>query len=537
LAHSYFGDLIVCRDFAHAWLKESWATYMEMCWFEDHHGEDERQYEFFDQLSMYLNEADNRYMRPVVTRTFNSSWNMYDGHLYPGGSCRLHTLRCALGDEVFWGAVQDYVRDFAFKTVETDDLRRAFERRSGRSLVKFFDQWLYSPGYPALKASFAFDADLRVGTLTVQQTQANPTLDIPLFDLNLHVVWVIGDQTCERTVSLSDATHTFTLPMTEAPSQVLIDPYGRTLHKLDFNPGTDRLIAQLTAGPTVLSRVFAAHALAKEGATVCALALADALAAEPFWGVRVEIARALSRLGTGLAFTSLGRALLDERDPRALTPLIQSVSRWRDPIIAAALTERLSRDDLPPRALAALYEALGTQRATAPLQTLLAAAHRAQPLGFSQAGAVRALAFTRQADVALPALLSLSHPGAATDRVRRAVADALGELSQHVPPPQRATIVERLCDLLRDPAIRVRRAAHLALRAAADTSAIPALTSFRAPLSHQEQVEIDRTIASINAAQQPAPAASERALEDLREANRRLEERLRVLEAKLLPDN
>ena len=35
MAHSWFGDLIVCRDYAHAWLKESWATYMESCWLED----------------------------------------------------------------------------------------------------------------------------------------------------------------------------------------------------------------------------------------------------------------------------------------------------------------------------------------------------------------------------------------------------------------------------------------------------------------------------------------------------------------------
>ena len=33
MAHSYFGDAVVCRDYAHAWLKESWATYIEQVWF------------------------------------------------------------------------------------------------------------------------------------------------------------------------------------------------------------------------------------------------------------------------------------------------------------------------------------------------------------------------------------------------------------------------------------------------------------------------------------------------------------------------
>lgn len=31
MGHTYFGDLLVIRHFEHAWLKESWATYIESC--------------------------------------------------------------------------------------------------------------------------------------------------------------------------------------------------------------------------------------------------------------------------------------------------------------------------------------------------------------------------------------------------------------------------------------------------------------------------------------------------------------------------
>lgn len=31
LGHTYFGDLLVISHFDHAWLKESWATYIEAC--------------------------------------------------------------------------------------------------------------------------------------------------------------------------------------------------------------------------------------------------------------------------------------------------------------------------------------------------------------------------------------------------------------------------------------------------------------------------------------------------------------------------
>ena len=105
MAHSYFGDAVVCRDFAHAWLKESWATYIEQVWREDEFSAEEGQYVYYDNARAYMIEADSRYKRAIVNRHFRSSWDMYDRHLYPGGACRLHMLRRELGDEVFWTAV------------------------------------------------------------------------------------------------------------------------------------------------------------------------------------------------------------------------------------------------------------------------------------------------------------------------------------------------------------------------------------------------------------------------------------------------
>jgi aminopeptidase N len=181
MAHSYFGDLVVCRDFAHAWLKESWATYMEACWYEDKLGPDEFAYELYQDAGTYFREANKRYQRPIVTREFNSSWQMYDMHLYPGGACRLHTLRCLLGDEVFWRGVTLYLQRYARKTVETDHFRQTMEEVSGRSLVQFFDQWFYSKGYPRLKVIYSYDPVPASAHFTVEQEQWDTTNEIPLF--------------------------------------------------------------------------------------------------------------------------------------------------------------------------------------------------------------------------------------------------------------------------------------------------------------------------------------------------------------------
>ena len=120
MAHTWFGDLVVCRDYAHVWLKESWATYMEAVWMEHTASQERFHYELLCKKRSYFGEVKNRYSRPIMTRTFDSPWQLYDSHLYPGGAVRLHMLRHKLGDTIFWNAVRDYLQTYQWKTVETD---------------------------------------------------------------------------------------------------------------------------------------------------------------------------------------------------------------------------------------------------------------------------------------------------------------------------------------------------------------------------------------------------------------------------------
>jgi aminopeptidase N len=126
--------------FEHTWLKEGWATYIEAVWCEENISEDEMRYQMLDNAKAYIKETNSKYMRPIVTRVYDSSWAMFDRHTYPGGAWRLHMLRHLLGDESFWAGVRKYVKDYSGKTVETEDFRKYLEDASGLNLNKFFDQ-------------------------------------------------------------------------------------------------------------------------------------------------------------------------------------------------------------------------------------------------------------------------------------------------------------------------------------------------------------------------------------------------------------
>ena len=93
LAHQWFGDLVTCRDWSHAWLNEGFATYLECLFMHHDKGEDEFDYELYRNQQDYFQEDRDRYRRPIVTRNFKNPWVLFDRHLYQKGAAVLHMLR------------------------------------------------------------------------------------------------------------------------------------------------------------------------------------------------------------------------------------------------------------------------------------------------------------------------------------------------------------------------------------------------------------------------------------------------------------
>ena len=54
---------------------------------------------------------------------------------------------------------------------------RALEEASGKSLERFFDQWVYRPGHPDLRVKIGWDD----GLLTVELKQKQKTGDVATF--------------------------------------------------------------------------------------------------------------------------------------------------------------------------------------------------------------------------------------------------------------------------------------------------------------------------------------------------------------------
>lgn len=528
MAHSYFGDAVVIRDYAHAWLKESWASYMESVWIEDVLGIDDAAFYRSEEVRDYRGEADGRYLRPIVTRAFDSAWDMFDMHLYPGGAARLHMLRRKLGDRAFWQGVRAYLQAFDGKTAETADFQRCLEESSGLSLQKFFDQWLHSRGYPQVAAKYAWDEAEKTATITLEQKQKNDEKKVGLFELPFTIALEVGGGWMARSVCLKDARAELKVRCEGKPTGVVIDPEGDLVFSLEWSPGHDLLVRGLSA-PTVLGRIQAVRALGAKAGTKAVAALEARYLDEPFYGVRIEMARALGDAGTAPAAAALARWLGEEKNDLVRIQLARAAGSYRDPAIESALIAFLGRDDVfqtgSEFALGAAFEAIGKQRGEAHLDLLRAGALEAPGWGWIQRGALAGLAETRS-EGALVHLMTALEPSRRRP-VRIAAAEALGSLGKWLTPASRGRAVDRLTDLTRDPDYGTRLAAVRGLSALGAHEAGDAFVAAERMAAEQDLARIRR--AAKNAKGGDPKGGPEQKLHKRIEE---LEERLRKLESK-----
>ncbi len=222
LAHQWFGDTVTCRDWAHIWLNESFATFFQALYFEHSRGANGYSYEIDGDMQGYIGESKS-YKRSLVTNLYENADKMFDGHTYPKGGAILHTLRRKLGDKLFFAGIKHYLETYQHTSVTTADLCRAMTDATGVNCEPFFNQWIYKPGHPVLDYTWAWDEETHKIKLTVKQTQ--DTKDgTPVYVIDAKVAIIRNGQISRESVPLSKTEETFKVSSDVKPDSVLLDP-------------------------------------------------------------------------------------------------------------------------------------------------------------------------------------------------------------------------------------------------------------------------------------------------------------------------
>jgi aminopeptidase N len=428
LAHQWFGDYVTCRDWSEGWLNEGFATFAEHLFRAERLGRDEFYFGLRTDLSSYLAEARGRYQRPIVCQEYDAPLDLFDRHLYEKGALALHVLRVTLGPEVFRQAVGAYLRAHAHGVVETRDLLRAMEARSGRSLGKLFDQLLYKPGHPRLSVTLRWDD----GILFVATKQSQSGAQVPeAFEAPLELSLFHQGRGAKLdseslVLQVAERTQNFAVPCPVRPLFVVVDEQMGILGEVTVKAPLDMLAAQARRADSARGRWLALGALAYEEDPRARTALSSALAdADEFWGVRVVAAEALGTMGTPWALAVLC-AHAQTSHPKVRRAVASALGEFRSAQAASAL-EPLALRDPSYMVCAAAARALGKTGQPGALPVLLEVVDHPSWADVIAAGALDGMAELR-AEEAAPHVLARMSLGRPT-RVRRAAATALPKLS------------------------------------------------------------------------------------------------------------
>lgn len=355
MAHQWWGDMVTCRDWAHLWLNEGWASYAEALWDEHALGRDAYAYNMFLKAPGAIAGGKNR---PVVDRHYPNPMAMFDGRSYPKGAWILHMLRHELGDDAFWKGVQKYAEENRLRSVETADFRRALERVSGRDLERFFYDWTERAGSPEVEVTTEYLAEPRQVKIVVKQTQAAEAFHFPL-KVVLHGPGGFRPVVLESRMTEKEAV--FTVPMAAPPTRVDVDPDQAVLTEIKETKDRDLWRPQLLEGPDVPARIRAVRHFAEGKAAEDRDLLTAALAKEKFWAIRTELASAVGKSGGGAARDALLQALADP-DARVRRACVSALGGMKpDPRIAEAVLAILKNGDASYAVKAAALAAYAKQ--------------------------------------------------------------------------------------------------------------------------------------------------------------------------------
>ena len=226
LAHSWFGNLVTCENWAELWLNEGFATFMEAAFREKMYGREDYNWKISTDARAFLAfEAIGRRKHALYNELAGDTDKLFDtpAITYNKGGAVLHTLREQIGDAAFWKGVNLYLTEHKFKTVKTADLQQAMEQGSGKKLDWFFKQWIYSAGHPKLEVSQTYDLKSKTLKLTVNQTQKLDEITPAAFVLPMEIEITTAKETKVEKIEIKNRTEVFSIKLNTKPTEIVFD--------------------------------------------------------------------------------------------------------------------------------------------------------------------------------------------------------------------------------------------------------------------------------------------------------------------------
>lgn len=245
LGHQWFGNKVTCKTWEDIWVNEGFASYSEALWQEI--SQDKEAY-YADILGKMVSAKRSR--GSIFVENTNSINEIFNGaRTYDKGAVVLHMLRGVMGDEKFFEFMKAFSEgDFAFEAASIRDVQSVAEQVHGETLAYFFDQWLFSSGYPSFDITYEVNGNSINGTVN----QSTILGDQDFFTTPMTVQATLANGTKEdKTIFIDKDNFSFTLEgFSDNVRSVTFDPEDYILKELELT--VDGI---LSANPSSLDEV------------------------------------------------------------------------------------------------------------------------------------------------------------------------------------------------------------------------------------------------------------------------------------------
>lgn len=339
MAHQWWGDLLTCRSWEHAWLNEGFATYFTALYFEYAKGKDEFQFNVYN-MQRSARFADMTNKKPTVWNRYFDPTDVFGPHIYQRGGAILNMLRFVLGDELFWKAINYYAHKYAFQNVETNDFKIAIEEATGYNLKWFFDQWLYKAGYPIFEVKYSYDDSKKLLKLEVEQIQPGDSLTPEVFKTPVDVEIATKSERKTFRIFIDKRKETFEFEVSDKPLMVIFDKGNWILKELYFDKSKDELIYQAQNASEMIDRLVAVQELGKMSSDPDVVELMKKISrSNEFYAVRQEAINNLGKLKDEDVAKFLIELYKDEGDSRIRRSIVDALKNFKFNFVVSFLND------------------------------------------------------------------------------------------------------------------------------------------------------------------------------------------------------
>ncbi|HET7841302.1 MAG TPA: M1 family aminopeptidase, partial [Terriglobia bacterium] len=237
LSHQWWRVLVSPATADDAFLDEGLATYSSAMVTDDLAGEaafEDRMHEI--AIDALTHEEISPISQASQLHPFTPE---YDSIVYKKGAMVFHMLRWVIGDDAFFKSLQEMVKQYAWKSITTDEFQQLTEQASKQQLTYFYALWVNSTGVPQFKRTWAIYRTAK-GYQVVGKVQQ----DLDIFRMPVEIrVYTESRKPITSRVEMVGTTTDFTVDTVTEPKRVVVDPASRLL-KFDDQMKVDVMIAR-----------------------------------------------------------------------------------------------------------------------------------------------------------------------------------------------------------------------------------------------------------------------------------------------------